>query len=250
MALSDVVASVVAAYALDEASGNALDASGNGYDGVETSGTIGTGTVFGGNARDFEDGDTEYFEVADNADLSGADIDWCVIAQVQLESKGANRIFLKKGDGDDLEYDLSYQTADDKFQFRVSSGNGFANLADVDDAMLGSPSTATDYLIIAWHDAGANTINICTNNNTPSSNGYTHGLYNSAAPFAIGAYPEFSQYHDGLLREVIIIRGRFLTSDERTELWNDGDPIPFADWDGGGGGVTLRSRLSLLGVGC
>jgi hypothetical protein len=75
MTLAAKAASVVAAYALDEASGNAVEQV-NGYDATETGGTIASAAGKLGNARDFEAVDTEWFQRADNADLSVGNIDF------------------------------------------------------------------------------------------------------------------------------------------------------------------------------
>jgi len=64
-------------WLLNEASGDALDLSSNGYNLTETSGTIDSDTLgLMGAARDFEAGDTEYFTIADascaNLEIAGS----------------------------------------------------------------------------------------------------------------------------------------------------------------------------------
>jgi hypothetical protein len=74
---------------------------------------------------------------------------------------------------------------------------------------------------VAWHDAGADTINIQVNNGTVDS---TTGVFGNSETFIIGgekvgAGADFE--FDGLIDEAGI-RNRVLTTAERTELYNSG----------------------------
>lgn len=224
MALST---SLISYWPLDEASGSAIDAHST-HDLTETSGTIaassGPGNITG--SRDFERGDTELFEVADHADLSTGNIDFTLCAWVNIESKNSGDAagILQKADADDLEFDLNYNDALNAFQWRVSSGNGFANLTGVTST---SASNGTWYFVVAWHDSVNNVIGISVNNATPVTAGYTHGSYDSAAPFRIGGYSDYNQYWDGLIAGVGFWK-RVLTASERRALYNNGSGITYS----------------------
>jgi YD repeat-containing protein len=76
--------------------------------------------------------------------------------------------------------------------------------------------------LCAWHDAGADTINIQVNNGSVDSTAWTLGVYDGNAPFNIGRIGGDSpSYHDGAIDEVVLYK-RVLTLDERTWLYNGG----------------------------
>jgi hypothetical protein len=125
MTLSAAAAFAVAHYALDEGSGNAVE-SVHGYTGVQN-GTVGTGTVFSKAARDFTGSVTKYFETADNADLSGGDIDFCVIAQVRFHVvQGASLV--SKEDSGNGEYRLYTDVSGNLFKFYCASAGGYGGI--------------------------------------------------------------------------------------------------------------------------
>lgn len=213
-------------WKLDEASGNALDADGSNAM-TETSGTIGTTTGKINGARDFEDADTEYFVITDNASLSTGDIDFTLAAWVQFESEQAFGAPWGKYASGQSEYQLFYQSATDRFVFRVSSDG--SNNTDATSNNFGATSVGVWYYIVCWHDATANTINIQINNTTANSVAHTTGVFNSTSSFGLGARGDASLPWDGLIDEAGFWK-RVLTTDERTSLYNGGAGLayPFA----------------------
>lgn len=233
MALTDNLA---AYWPLNEASGSALDAHGS-NDLTETSGTIAatTGKITG--ARDFEAGDTEYFEIADNADVSTGDVDFTITAWVRAESKDGNMVIVGKdtNTSGNREYNLFYRGTD-RFSFEVFSATDSGTVLDA--SSFGSPSTGTWYFVVAWYDATANTMNIQVNNGTVNSTSKSTLQASGSSVFRIGArnFSGGEAYWDGLICEVGLWK-RVLTSDERTELYNSGNGLSYDDF-GGGGGIT------------
>jgi hypothetical protein len=240
---------LIAAWELDEASGNALDAHA-GLDLTETSGTIGASSGPGGvgGSRDFEAGDTEYFAIADNADLSVGDIDWTIEAWVNLESKPAgNSVIAAKWDSgsNQREYMLLHLASADRFQFLVSQNGTTVNTASADT--LGSPSLSTWYQLLAWHDSVANTLNIQVNNGAVDSVSYSSGGRNGPTAFQIGASLSLgvaAGYLDGLAAKVRLWK-RVLTSDERAALYNSGNGLAYPLTVATGG--NRRRRMLLCG---
>jgi hypothetical protein len=219
---------LVAYYKLDEASGNALDSTPNGYDLTEN-GTVASVAGKVGNARDFEADSNNFFSRADNADLSTGDVDFTIAAWVKIESKGAHRFIVSKEDGSNGEYRLSYNSGDDTFTFSAYGASGFGSGNGVNAATLGSPSTAVWYYIIAWHDSAANTLNISVNDGAVDSISFSGGVYDGAGVFRIGGNA-FSQYFDGVIDEVGFWK-RKLTEEERTALYNSGNGLSYDDFD-------------------
>lgn len=268
MALADAVPFAVAHYACDEASGSLLDSI-NGYDLAEASGSIGAAAgVFNG-ARDFEAGDSEYAWIADNADLSGGDVKYMIRCWVNLESKSSDQTLCSKlsNSGNPSEYALSYIASSDRFRFAASDG-GAAWDATVLADNFGAPSTGTWYLIHVWHDPDANVIGISVDAGTANTAAFSAGLGDTTAPFNIGDFGGLGgaggaggadgsggSFFDGLIDDVVILKGYLLDATERTADYNSGTGVAFADWAGGGGAVVgsglLKSkklaRLSRVG---
>jgi hypothetical protein len=225
---SPLLTNLSAYWDLNEASGNAIDVHDD-NDLVETSGTIasGAGVVAGtGTSRDFEVGDTEWFDLPDNADVSTGDTDFTIAAWVNLESKGAFRFIVAKDGGVGIrEYSFGYNAGSDRFVFNVSP-DGTA-LTTVTANNLGSPAVATAYFIVVWHDASANTITIQVNDGTANAAAHTTGVFDGATAFQVGAQGS-SLSMDGLIDEVGFWK-RVLTAGERTWLYNSGSGRSYAD---------------------
>jgi hypothetical protein len=250
MALAD---NLIAYWPLDEASGDALDAHGS-LDLTETGGTIGTATGKVGDARDFEADDTEFFARADGTDLSTGDIDFTFAAWVQLESKPSSATLISKGTVSDGEYYLMYRGGGtDRFEFSAYGGAGFASGSTARADNLGSPSSATWYFVVAWHDSVNNQIGIAVNAGTADTASHSAGVLDGSGAFFLGAgYPHHpatgGEPWDGLIDEVGFWK-RVLTGSERTELYNAGAGRDYAYIAGGGGGGGNRRRRLLLAAG-
>jgi hypothetical protein len=238
MALTD---NLISYYSLDEASGNAIDA--HGSNDLTDNNTVASTTGKVGNCRDFELGSNEYFEITDPDSLSLVDAttSWTIAFWVNLESKGTTQgLVMKCHGGAVVEYGVEYNTGTDRF--RAAIGNGTTSAIEAAD-VLGSPSLATWYFIVAWYDAVADTINISVNDGAVDSGSFTDGGANiTATNFGIGGYgglPNFTA--DGLIDEVGVWIGRVLTSGERTELYNSGSGRDYAYISGGGGGIIPQA---------
>jgi hypothetical protein len=246
--LSDASPNAVGHWALDEASGTRVDSVGSSD--LTDNNTVGSAAgLFSLNAADFERSNSEYLNVADNAALSMANIDFFIRALVNVESYADISIVQKAG-SNDLEFDLG-TTASAAFRFRVSSAAGFTNLTTVSTSS-GYP-TGTWILLHAWHDATNNIIGIETNAATGGvgelfTQSYSSGSYNSGADFRIGGYSDFSEYFDGLAQDVVVLKNYILDSTERDEDYNSGSFTKFADWGGGGGGATVTPTTASLTI--
>lgn len=255
MALADAVSSAVAHWTLDAASGNETDTINSIV--LTDNNTVGTGTGKFSNARDFETANSEYLSVADNGDLSVGDIDFAVRCWVQLESKSANLAIITKDDldNDHAEYRLYYDSSTDRFAWQVPKGtNSNTNASfytNVQADNFGSPSTGTWYLIHAWHDSTANEIGISVNAGTANTAAHSVGpsRRDKTAAFAIGTIrPAIPAWHfDGLVDDVVILKNYLLDSTERTEDYNSGTGVAFADWSGGSG-VTVDATTGALEI--
>ena len=235
MALAD---NLIAYWKLEEASGTRNDSHSNALH-LTDNNTVTQATGKQGNAADFEASNGEYLSRVDSATLSMGDIDFTVLLWVNAESLGSNYVIGQYGGAGARSWEIQHTGS--RFHFFVSNDGTVTNWVTANN--LGAPSTATWYLIIAWHDAAANTINIQVNNGTVDSGGHTTGVFNSAEDFRIGTAEVGGPFWDGLIDEVAIWK-RVLTSDERTQLYNGGSgmtyPFPVTEF---------ASKLALLGVG-
>lgn len=208
MALTD---QLVSSWELDEASGNAIDSHGS-YDLTETSGTIGANAGPPA-ARDFEAADTAWFEIADNADLGPGDTSFVISCEFVPETlDNFDALIHKEG-----EYSLRVNTGNDKILFVMGS-----DVATWDTPLV----TGTRYHVIAWHDATNDLIGITVNNGSPVTVAHAGGAAATANAFRVGSDGSFAC--DGLMRRVRFWKGRTLTTDERTQLYNSGDGLDYA----------------------
>lgn len=238
MALLD---NLIAAWELNEAADtNAIDSHGA-NDLTDTNGVdSGTGLVHA-TVRDFDSGIPHYFTLADNTDLSTGDIDFTLEAWVNLETL-VNAVVVAKytTDGNQREYMLYYNHDDHspnaRFSFIVSADGG-ATTNVVDATTFGAPSTATWYHLVAWHDAANNQLGIAVNAGTADTVSHSTGVFNGTSPFRIGTlFTTIALYMmNGRIGPVRMWKGRVLTAQERTDLYNGGAGLKYEDFDGGGG---------------
>jgi hypothetical protein len=177
------------------------------------------------NSAQFTNANSESLSIGDNASLSTGNIDFTIAGWFMLDNKGANKGLAGKNVGGnfaDFEWDLRYQASSDRLTFQV--GNGVASTAVATANNLGSPSTATWYYVVAWHDSVADTVNIQVNDGTVDSTAYSAGSWDSGHPFKIGATSIF--FGDGRIDEVGFWK-RVLTSGERTSLYNSGSGLAY-----------------------
>lgn len=245
MALSDAVSFAVGNWTLDESSGTRADSVGS--NDLTDNNTVGVGTGKFSNAGDFESTNSEYLSHTDNATLQCGDTDYVIRAWVQLESKSANRVIVSKLDqvGGQLDYELAYVAATDRFKLRVFKGGTDSGITANN---FGSPSTATWYLLHAWYDATNNVLGISVNAGTADTTSLSVLDTAGSAEFRIGARPQSGaeNYFDGLIDDVVLLKGYILDSTERTEDYNGGTGVAFADWSGGGGvSVAVKAFMHM-----
>ncbi len=212
-----------------EAVSPVTDTSGNGET-LTDHGTVGTTTGKIGTAGDFGTGSsTKYLDKASDAAVETGDIDFTMAAWVYLTAttKGYPSIIAKVvSDGSTVEYDLILRGSIQQFEWQ------FGGAALVRATTFGSPSINTWYHIVCWHDATADTINICVNNGTVDSGAdaaITVRLTAHLAVGTLGSYVDSSSTWDGLINQAALWK-RVLTSGERTTLYNAGNGLISSSW--------------------
>lgn len=242
MALSDAKPFAAAAYPLDEASGNAIDAVGA-LD-LTDNNTVGSATGLIDGARDFERANAESFSHADDAAFSVGDIDWTICGYFNAESfTDGMGLVSKFGAAGNREYMVRF-TAGPVAQGFVSA-DGTATTS-VSASTFGNLSTATWYAFAFVHDSVANEIRIYING-TKNSTAHAGGVFDGTATFRVGDEGGGDRF-DGLIDELVIVKGYAFTDADATEHYNGGAGVAFADWDAAAG-ATTGHHLLLLGVG-
>ncbi len=185
-------------------------------------------------ARDFELATSEYFNLADNTDLSMGDINCSGTAWVKLESKTSiMTIFSKYSLSPEVrEYTFGYTNATDRFQIVGSSGGTSATLFNSEADSFGEVSTGVWYFVMWRYDATADTIEISVNDGTKDSDSHAGGLYDGNQDFRMGALNSAgaTRFWDGLIGPVSIWKKK-LSDAEVTSLYNSGSGKFHKDYD-------------------
>lgn len=229
MTLATAKAYAVSNWKLDESSGDAIDSvSINDLTDSHTTTGAGAGLYFG-NARDLEADNDDYFSIESNDELTGADeLDLCLRGWIKFESLGDHRTFGGKWDGSNNGYLCMYDVIGDRFRWFINQISGGATYVQADN--FGSPSAGTWYLIHCWWDTVSKEIGISINAGTPDTVSVGGGFQDNGTIFQLGQYAG-GQNMDGLMSDVVLLKGHFLDSSERTEDYNGGAGIAFEDWD-------------------
>jgi len=230
MALADAVPFAVAHWSLDEASGTRVDSVG--ANDLTDNNTVGTAAGKFGNAADFESGSSESLSRTDNVDLSVGDIEWMIRCWVNLESEPGEMAIVGKcvlGDTNNIDYRLRY-TGANGFDFFVTPDGVFGNRTTVSTGDIGV-TTGTWYLIHCWHDPVANEIGIAVNGGAAVTQAHSTGVFDGTGVFTLGDLLGFGQFWDGLIDDVVILKGYILDATERTEDYAGGAGVAFEDWD-------------------
>lgn len=216
--MSRLTDNLISRWELDEASGSAVDGWGSNTL-TETSGTI---DPFAGGGRDFELGDSEWFEIASNASLVTGDIDFTIAAWVRAESLPASVMEIackQTSSGVGGEWLLGWDGSS-RFRFLVRNLADAANVSR-NFTTLGLPVINTWYFLVAWHDSVANTLNAQANDGAVDSTAHSAGVFAGTAKFLLGNRDGGTNYWDGVIRRVGFWK-RVLTANERTWLYNGG----------------------------
>jgi hypothetical protein len=226
-ASADLLTDLVAAWKLDEASGNAIDIHDDNDLADTNTVTAGTGLVYA-TARDFEFDDTEHFTLADNTDLSTGDIAFSIAIWFKPESVAGFPGLLNKyaTSAGQREYTVYINAGDTEVKFQYSSDGTAESIVSTDSAAI---TAGNWYLVIIDHDPTGNETGIQLNNGTRKTASYSAGIFDGTSPFEIGTLQTGSFPFDGLIGPVYFWK-RALTTDERTALYNGGAGKTYASF--------------------
>lgn len=220
-----LLTNLISYWKLDEASGNAADAHGSNTLTDNNTVTSDTGLTYA-LARQFTYANDEYLSCASNASLQTGDIDFTFIGQMRLSDITTDSHALCEKWAGGNEYIIRFSLSDNAFQFIVNDGGGNVSVLA---STFGVPSINTWYIIAAWHDATANTINIQINNGAVDSTSHTTGVATGAADFVVGGRGTGADDMDGRIGPNVFWK-RVLDSTARTAVYNSGTLLPYASF--------------------
>jgi len=250
MSLADAFTYASAAWKLDEASGTRFDQVGS--NDLTDNNTVGQGTgKVNTNCADFEAGNSEYLTLADTSAVDLSSDSWTIRFWFQIENDQVNPAIVGKGNRASSlhDYYVGYFSIPDVIEqitFYVNRPTLGSRTIRHNVLPSGTGTRITEgtwYLVHAWYDDTGNEFGVCLNNDTPTMTSSTENVRNTTDPFIIADELSQSVYHDGLVDDVVILKGYVMTADDRTADWNSGEGIAFADWGSGGGAVALQSSL-------
>lgn len=215
---------LVSYWKLDEASGTRYDSHGsNDLTGSPTIGSV-TGKI--NSAADFESANSESLSTTYTAALQPTSGPFTIACWIKIESAQVfAMIFSQSGGGYELRLDSSGTQA----QFSNDTSGSVQSTVTL--------STGTWYFLVGWYD-GAGVMNIQVNNGTPDTLSGTP-FHNRTDNPHFGSRPSGTLFFDGLIDEAAIWT-RVLTSDERTEIYNNGNGLSYDSWDVAAGQPTVK----------
>lgn len=242
MALAD---NLISYWSLEEASGTRIDAVVASANDLTDNNTVTQNTGKIANCAQFTSANSEYLSIADNASLSTGDIDFTWTAWVYLDSLSKYHMAVTKGTDAGVAANFEYSLYVSDINRPVFS---VANTG-IGTATWGSGlSVSTWYFLTGYHDSAANVVGIVVDAGTPVTTSYSGGSKDSALGFNIGRDGIAGRYVNGRIDEVGFWK-RVLTSGERTQLYNAGAGMSYADIIGPQGQPTaLRHSLMRTGA--
>ncbi len=221
--------SLAAYWKLDESSGTRVDSRG----GNSLTSNNGVGQSLAnkvGNSATFVPTSSQFLSSASSA-MQVGDSSFTFAGWFYLNSKAAGIIGFGKDNGTatEREYRLRYLSSSDRFDFAVYTPS--VGQITVTANSFGGISTGTWYFVTAWHDSGADTVNISVYDPAHpngsldfTATGGPLQTTTNASLFTVGSrqFPGSQNYWDGRIDELGFWK-RVLTAQERTDLYNSGN---------------------------
>ncbi len=217
---------LVAYWALDEASGNALDKHSGGLTLTQSdSPGANTGKVYA-TARRFN-GVTNYFYRNTDSYITLGNVDYAVAAWIYLSDLNT-RFFMSKADGTvntDWDYAGAY-IAGTGLRWSVGQAAGPAAFYA---STFGTLSINTWYLFIAQHVSATKTVSVSVNGGTEDSGTYAGTHATSTRPLTIGRISNYATlFWNGRIGPVAMWKNRTLSAADRSALYNGGAGLAYS----------------------
>ena len=241
MALTD---NLVSFWSLEESTGTRLDSHGSNH--MSEVGTLGSVAGKVGTSASFANGSSNYLSITSNSSLSGGGGgSWTFCGWIyRLSGSAATPTILSKISGDHIEF--IFYASGTQLAFEVYSGANYLGGSNIQTDSDISILNTWDFFVI-WYDASNNTINIELNGNgSVYSDSHLGGVYAGSDNFEIGRMGSYGQIFDGYIDQVGFWH-RALSSGERTQLYNSGNGLSYAEITGGSSTSSYKRLISLSG---
>lgn len=219
VALTD---SLISYWKLDETSGTRADSHSTNH--LTDGNTVGYEAGKSGNAASFVKTSNERLYIADNAGLSGGDVDFTFALWVLCDADFAaySVVAGKSAQGD-------YEAAGWEYGFLRRAAVLYfivGNNSTYKSATINFGTFPTDgwHFAVGWHDSTANTVNLLWDNTTLGSSAYTGGSYDGGGVFALGSRGADGAGGCNTAIDCVGFWKRVLTEAERTTLYGAGTP--------------------------
>jgi hypothetical protein len=227
----ELLTSLVSHWALDEVSnGSAAVQRSDSHSThhLSDNNTVASNTGKVGQAADFVPANSEYL----SGTVPWANESFTIAGWVWTDDVAAFRDAFGKWSVSDNNREclLVYDNSVGKFRFYVSSDG--ANAVSVAADGMAAVETGRWYLVVVWHNAVGDTINIQINNSVVDTLSHAAGVFNSSALFTVGARTASSSFWDGRV-DLLSVWDRLLTANERKELYNAGSALAYSEWESG-----------------
>jgi hypothetical protein len=232
---------LAAYYDFEDTTGNLLDNVGS-NDLTETGGTIASATGLVSNGRDFELGDTEWFEAADAA--------WNSITGNLTVNVWANPESLASDGAVVAKYAFSaggrawriyYHQLTNRWRVDASSDGSAGTTLEA--TTYGAVSTST-WVMLTFRHRNGNNIGITVNAGTEDTTAFTGGIFDATTTFIVGSdNTGIGEWFDGLIDE-LGIWNRVLSDAEVEWLYNSGSGRAYADITGFSGTSEPRTMIA------
>jgi hypothetical protein len=223
---------LIAYWPGNEASGNALDLHTNALHLTDVNTVTSNPGLVYLLARQYAQVNSEnHTRPADDALLSGGNVDLTIASFVYLDSNTARLGITGKWAVENREHQLRYDNTANRFQFLVTSDGELATSTTIDADTFGAPALTTWYLVIAHHDATTGHIGIQVNNGAIDTVLHADGVFDGTAAFQLGR--SAANVWDGRIGPTMFWKsapggGGVLTADQRTALYNGGAGLTYA----------------------
>ncbi len=195
-----------------------------------------------GDAGDFESGSSQSLSI-DDGDVTGLDItgDISIACWLNFETVAGDLTFASKSNnsGSQISWELKHE--DGLNWGLILSANG-SSVEKYELAFV--PSTGTWYHFAVSLDISAKTAEFFIDGQSigTDATGTASSMFNSSAPFRIGAGRDDTHFFDGIINQMCVWT-KVLTASEVEALYNGGDGIPY---EAGGGGVTFVPKIMIF----
>lgn len=214
---------LVGCWDLGEASGNAIDDSGNGND-LTANNAPGQSTGIGGvgNSRTFN-GTNQFFSHTSNSNLQFGDTDWSIAIWAYIANNTQEYQLMSKDNSTTGNREFLVYYSGTNGNFRASICAAVDDCINVVASTFGVPTNNTWHMVFVGWNSTANQLRISIDDGTVNTVDTSNPQAVGSAIFEIGAreYTGFEQYLSGRL-QYAGKWSKLLSGAEITELYNSG----------------------------